>query len=245
MTTTTTLFPQFFRVAEKKKFNPLPRLSKSLSCQGLWGLACACLKQWVSAAPRLFLMQDAPPVSTANKTQAWTMLPPSPLSSLLFPRKLASRHIASPASGSFLSLLRVRLIHKKQARDGRSAVPVTLGATETTTPVSPRGRLAPPASRSARGGGAGLSSAERARARRVAAVLSDGRAGVGSSFSRVQLLCPCQRRSLTQREDGGPRVRRLMLRLRSGEPSGRDRGRGAARAPVGDARAGDRPARTR
>lgn len=84
-----------------------------------------------------------------------------------------------------------------------------------------------------------------AGARRVSAVFPDGRSGVGSNLSRVQLLCPCQQRSLTQREDGGPRVRRLMLRLRGGEPGGRDRGRRAARAPVEDARAGDRRARTR
>lgn len=171
--------------------------------------------------------------------------PPSPLSSLLFPRKLASRHIASPASRSFLSHLCVRLIHKKQARDGRSAVSGHSGSHgnynsrqsprppgPTRLPLSPRRR------RWAFIRGA-------VGARRVAAVFSDGRAGVRNSLSRVQLLCPCQRRSLTQREDGGPRVRRLMLRLRGGEPSGRDRGRRAARALVGDARAGDRQARTR
>lgn len=87
--------------------------------------------------------------------------PPSPLSSLPFPRKLASHHIASPASGSFLSHLRVRLIHQKQARDEEAQCLVTLGTTETTIPVSPRGCLAPPTSCSARGGGAGLSSAKR------------------------------------------------------------------------------------
>lgn len=81
--------------------------------------------------------------------------------------------------------------------------------------------------------------------RRGAAVFSDVRPGVGSSLSRVQLLGSCQRRSVTQREDGGPRVRRLLLGLRGGERSGRDRGRRAARAPVGDAPAGDRRARTR
>lgn len=42
---------------------------------------------------------------------------------------------------------------------------------------------------------------------------SSSSGGVGSRGS-LQLLCPCQQRSLTQREDGGPRVRRLMLRLR-------------------------------
>lgn len=42
--TTKTLFPQFFRVAEKnQKLNPLPRPFKLQSCQCLWGLACACL----------------------------------------------------------------------------------------------------------------------------------------------------------------------------------------------------------
>jgi hypothetical protein len=171
--------------------------------------------------------------------------PPNPLSCLLCSCKLASRQLACPASGSFLNHLRVRLIPVKQAPDRRSAVPGHSGRQgnyNSRQPPRPPGptrlSLSPRRRRWAFIRGA-------AGARRVAAVFSDGRTGVGSYLSRVKLLWPSQRRSLTQREDGGPRLRRLMLRLRGGEPSGRDRGRRAARAPVGDARAGDRRARTR
>lgn len=76
-----------------------------------------------------------------------------------------------------------------------------------------------PASRSARGGGAGLSSAER-RELDASPGSSPTVAGSAASSAAFRLCVRIQRPSLTQREDGGPCVRRVVLGLRGGERGG-------------------------
>lgn len=159
-----------------------------MNCQGLWGEPLRVSKTVGRLSSMAVSDRGCSTRLHRKQNPSLDYPPPNPLSCLLCSCKLASRQLACPASGSFLNHLRVRLIPVKQAPDRRSAVPGHSGRQgnyNSRQPPRPPGptrlSLSPRRRRWAFIRGA-------AGARRVAAVFSDGRTGVGSYLSRVKLL---------------------------------------------------------